>query len=268
VGAFSDALAARGWETKNFSVLQSPFMDPATLRVLEWILCLLQEQRIGALALFPRPWGSADTSSHAADPLLHEARRLRGNPRDVLPRLLALLVSAARDAGAGLVLCVPKRGGCGVVPERLVQFCPWVGEGSSCSWGSSSRVDWDLYSSLPGVDAVCLPCRGQHSHSPTAGIRAWDQAFLPARFVRRLAVDVHYALKARKARRFGEFSSRLPEKDFSGPDRVWVGEFADSLAFRPSGQWRFARERHIINLQESSVVGTWARFMVARALAG
>ena len=154
---------------------------------------MFQERRLGGALLFPRLWNDTERLPWATDPLVGEARRLRGASSVVLPRLVRAVVAAAREAGAPVVVV---SGGARAGPSlagALRDRIPHLGRGSSCSWGPGSRVDWDLWSSVPEVEALCVPCRGFPSHAPVKR-EPRDSELLPPRAIARLCALLRLSL--------------------------------------------------------------------------
>ena len=175
-GRLTEALSAKGWVVgPPLDIARSPAYDLQNLRVLDWLLHMLEGRTLRSLALGP----PGSTFSCAASPSLRSDAEPRGfspsEPRTLLGNTLALraltLVFVALRMGAVALLEQPRKSKMARLSEwkRLLLLGAYEVFLASCSFGSVHLKEFRFLVVNADFSHLQQPCTRNHSHVKIQG---------------------------------------------------------------------------------------------------
>ena len=250
-GKVSKEVAAYGWIVGPVIDLdRSPAYNFALLRVLEWILFMLEEGRLDSFMVEP----PCTTFSPAQYPPSRSYACPRGfNPKDpktltgttLALRALTLMKVAATYRTPGL-LEQPRRS----KMKRLSEWQYLVNQGlceevwcASCMYGSPHLKEFVFLIAAMDASSLHRRCDGSHRHIKIEGKWTKPSATYTDELAFALARVFHYALQSKLI----NLSQEEPEVD--GLENVMVNDIMLSKEWHTQKVWRWKKPSHI-NIQE------------------
>ena len=253
-GKVGDALHARGWNVAPvLDLSESAHYDLGSLRLLEWIIHMIEEGRFRSFMVEP----PCTTFSPAAHPAVRSYREPLGFDR-LDPKTLPGNLLAFR---ALILLRVGRRCGtpCAAEQSRLSKMCWltfWISlldvgfeeaVMASCMFGSPHRKEFRLLCYLLDVAFLDTRCCGGHSHVRIQGSLTKPSAVYVDGLADRIAAASHRALTSLNA------CQRL-EPEVVGLESPVVNDLALSSKWSLVRAWFWKRGGHINVLEQASAV--------------
>ena len=257
-GKVADALSDMGFVcAPNLDLSESRHYDLTSLRLLEWIIYMIEEKRFKSFLIEP----PCTSFSPAAHPAVRSYREPLGFDRKH-PKTLHGNILAFRSL---VILRVGRRcrTPCGLEQSRLSKMAwlqAWISlrlKGfaeaviASCRFGCIHRKEFRFLCYLLDVDFLDCRCTGGHSHVRIEGAYTKPSAV----YVDGLAL--HVALAFRKALRL-EKARELLEPEVSGHESVMSNDLMLSSKWETVRSWFWKRKGHINVLEMSSAVSNLA----------
>eukprot|EP00435_Cladocopium_sp_Y103_P048082 s660_g14.t1 len=238
-GKVGDSLARRGWTVAPvLDLSESRHYDLGSLRLLEWIIFMIEENRFRSFFVAP----PCTSFSPAAHPAVRSYREPLGFDR---LRTLILLRVGRR--------CHRP---CGAEQSRLSKISAWTSlldfgfaEAvlASCRFGSPHRKEFRLLCYLLDVDFLDTRCTGGHSHIRIQGSLTKPSAIYVDGLADHIATAFHFALK-------GLDAAENLEPDASGLESPVVNDVALCSKWEVVRSWFWKRVGHINVLELSAAV--------------
>ena len=253
-GKVSAALLDRGHSVAPvLDLSESRHYDLSSLRLLEWIIYMLEEGRFRSFLVAP-PCTSFSPAAHPAvrsyaEPLGFDRR----NPKVLHGNILAFRSLVLLRVGRR------HRRPCGAEQSRLSKMCwleAWTslrGKGfeeaviASCAFGSPHRKEFRFLVHLLSVDLLDTRCPGGHSHIRIQGQLTKPSAVYTDGLAAHLAEAYHSALCCLQA------EERLCP-DVGGFESVFANDVMLAADWNVVRAWGWKRTGHINVLELSSAV--------------
>ena len=253
-GKVADAMARRGHSVAPvLDLSESPHYDLTSLRLLEWIFYMLEENRFRSFLIAP----PCTTFSPAAHPAVRSYKEPLGfdrlNPKTLHGNILALRSLCLLRVGR------KHRRPCGIEQSRLSKMC-WLSLWlsllemgfseaviASCMFGSPHRKEFRLLSYLLDSGFLEVKCCGGHKHVRIEGKFTKPSAIYVDGVADHLAQAFHVALASLDAE-----ESLLPE--VAGLESPLVNDVALTSKWDVVRAWFWKRAGHINVLELASTL--------------
>jgi len=255
-GVISDEVAKYGLVVGPIIDLSySSQYDLVNLRVVEWLLFMIQNRRVRSLALEP----PCTTFSPAAHPACRSYNMPRGwnqkAPKVWLGNRLAFacmtLLLAAAYACVIALLETPRRSKMAWLKEWQFLLSLWNVEENytaSCSYGSPFQKEFRFLTCNMRASSICKPCTRDHKHTVIQGqLTKGSSVYCPglAKALARL-----FAVHLDAERLFAERS----ELRATGLESPFVNELAKRHEWSVGSSWKWTGSSHINVLELASAV--------------
>ena len=257
-GVVSDQVALLGYVVGPIiDLTYSEHFDLLDLRVVEWLIFMVQHRRIKAVALEP----PCTTFSPAAYPPVRSYKMPRGfNQKStkvwVGNRLAFACLTILLVAAHCLVLALletPRRSKMAWLEEwkRLLQL-PNVEETftASCSFGSPFQKEFRFLVANMRASSLCRPCTRDHSHVRIQGQLTKGSAVYCPGLAKAIASLFAKHLEVERA-----YSQKHALK-CDGLESVFVNELVKTSSWEVGGAWKWTGSSHINILETSSALRT------------
>ena len=253
-GVISDQIALQGYVVGPIIDLSfSPQYDLVQSRVIEWLLFMVQNRRVRAIALEP----PCTTFSAAAHPACRSYNIPRGwNQKSskvwfgnrLAFACLTILWAAAYSFVLGL-LETPRRSKMAWLKEWLFLLSlPNVQETytASCSYGSPFQKEFRFLTCNMRPDSICKPCTRDHEHTVIQGqLTKGSSVYCPG-LAKALADLFARHLEVEK-----EFTTKNSLRA-SGLESPLVNEVLKRSSWKTSSSWKWTGNSHINVLELAS----------------
>jgi len=255
-GAISEEMSSLGYTVGPIiDITYSKQYNLVDLRTLEWLLFLVQNRRVRALALEP----PCTTFSAAAHPACRSYRVPRGWNQKVpkvwygnrLAFACLTLMLAAAHAYVIALMETPRRSKMGWLREWLFLLSlPNVEETftASCSFGSEFQKEFKFLTCNMRAKSICRPCKRDHTHVRVQGQLTKGSAVYCKGLAVALADLFHRHLKAE-----ADFSAKH-RVNFEGLESIFVNEVIKKQQWSVGSFWKWTGSSHINVLEMASVV--------------
>ena len=253
-GKVSDAMAKKGWTVAPvLDLSDSRHYDLGSLRFLEWIMHMLEEDRFRSFLVEP-PCATFSPAAHPAVRSYNEPLGFdRQNPKTLLGNVLAfrslVLLRVARRF----------RRPCGLEQSRLSKMA-WLAAWrsllllgfreaviASCMFGSPHRKEFRLLCHMLDVDFLDVRCCGGHEHVQIQGQLTKPSAVYVDGVADHLANAFHNAL-------VGLNAERDLQPEVEGFESPVINDLALSSRWSVVRAWFWKRKGHINVLELGSAV--------------
>ena len=254
-GVLSEQMAELGYTVGPIiDLTYSGQYDLVNLRVLEWLLFLVQNRRVRAIALEP----PCTTFSAAAYPSVRSYQQPRGYNQKCtktwvgnrLAFACLLLLSAAALAEVLGLLETPRRSKMAWLDEwrRLLEIFENVEEvyTASCSFGSQFQKEFRFLLANMKGSSLCRPCTRDHSHVRIKGQLTKGSAVYCPGLARAMALLFSKHLEAQE-----KFFTKT-KVSVDGLESPLVNDLLKKLQWRVSSVWKWTSRSHINVLEMTS----------------
>ena len=254
-GRLTEALSAKGWVVgPPLDIARSPAYDLQNLRVLDWLLHMLEGRTLRSLALGP----PGSTFSCAASPSLRSDTEPRGfspsEPRTLLGNTLALraltLVFVALRMGAVALLEQPRKSKMARLSEwkRLLLLGAREVFLASCSFGSVHLKEFRFLVVNADFSRLQQPCTRNHSHVKIQGKHTAASSVYVPFLADAIAHEFDQALRAQA------HVAAAQSLKAEGLENFVVNDVVLSLPWRVGKAWAWRAMSHINILELASVL--------------
>ena len=253
-GVVGEEMARLGFVVgPNLDISFSPFYDIRSLRLMEWLLFMMSEKRLGSLMLEP----VCTTFSPAAHPACRSYQVPEGFDQslekvehgNMIAYRCLFLLWFARILALPALLENPRL-------SKMAWLRQWrwlVSTGciesivASCAFGSIHKKEFRILSTGVEHERLEIRCPGGHRHVPIAGAYTKKSAiYVPG-------VARHFALALGEALRKKKFAAEAEDAGGHGEESLLVNDLLRAKGWSLVRAWFWKRKAHI-NVYESAVV--------------
>lgn len=253
-GVVGEEMARLGFVVgPNLDISFSSFYDVRSLRLIEWLLFMMSEKRLGSLMLEP----VCTTFSPAAHPACRSYQVPEGFDQslekvehgNMIAYRCLFLLWFARILALPALLENPRL-------SKMAWLRQWrwlVSTGciesivASCAFGSIHRKEFRILSTGVEHEKLEIRCPGGHRHVPIAGAYTKKSAiYVPG-------VARHFALALGDALRKKKFTAEAEDAGAHGEESLLVNDLLRAKGWSLVRAWFWKRKAHI-NVYESAVV--------------
>lgn len=264
-GKIAKEMAKRGWTVGPVIDLdRSPHFDLQQLRVLSWLLFMLENNRLESFLVAP-PCTSFSPAQHPslrsyAQPRGYDPTEHRTKVGTTLAlRALTLMMVAANARVIGL-LEQPRRSKMAWLPEwqfLLQVFGATETHLASCSYGSIHQKEFRILGVNVNLSLLYAPCTKDHVHVKVQGKYTKGTAIYTDQLASRFADVIEEALRSKKSAE----ASLDPKVD--GLESTLSNLCALSAPWKEEKSWLWKKSPHI-NILETSAYARLLYFLAAR----